>query len=773
MPGISAPRTGHRAGRSGSLRSSLLALALVPSLGLAAAWGYAAYLLRDAGERTALYAGSAVVAAVVLWSLVRGVRAARILPARLAGLHADTLAIAQHEIPQVVGRLQAGESVPTPPAWAPSRRVGDEVQQTADGLAAVRQAAVAAIVHQAQGREGTKKVFLNIARRTQILIHRQISMLDALEREHEEPELLRELFAVDHLATRMRRNAENLVILGGALPARRWRNAVPMVNVLRSAVSETENYSRVVVQGVPRTSLSGQAVADVIHLVAELIENGTTFSPPYTQVQVSAQEVPKGLAVEVEDRGLGMAEEEYERLNDYLANPPELDVSALGDDLRLGLFVVARLAARHDIQVTLRPSPYGGTRAVVLVPAVLLEQAGQPAALPGLPSGARVTRTPVPDLPGTGPEADLGEVDQELSGALAGVLGGLLGTNPAAGQGTGASDPGSDPVGGTGRTGATGGTGAEGVPPREVVAAQGFPALGAAPVPEPVPAPVPAPGPYGGVPAEELGAPDHVDSSVVIGELLARYPLGGARDDHDAAVNGGLPVGATIPGLPGAVVVARPTLPRPYDEATAEPGPDGARPTVAVDGTVDGTAGGPGTEASAPASAAAVTGVWEPPVGGADGSPAARVAPTHQRAEEDRLDHGPDGELRTPRVLPQRVRNASLAEQLREANVPGTAFGHPGTYGAPATAPASYGHPGPTGPGGAVGGGGGVGGGVGPYGQPGSYGPPADDLSPQRSRATMAAIQRGTRSARATTPDADAPAAPPAPAAPSAAKEQQ
>ena len=268
MPGISAPRTGHRAGRSGSLRSSLLALVLVPSLGLAAAWGYAAYLLRDAGNRTALVAGTAVVAVVLLVSLIRGVRAARALSARLAVLRTDTLALAQQEIPDVVGRLRAGEPVPTPPTWTPSRRVGDEVQQTSDGLAAVRQAAVAAIVHQAQGREGTKKVFLNIARRTQILIHRQISMLDALEREHEEPELLRELFAVDHLATRMRRNAENLVILGGALPARRWRNAVPMVNVLRSAVSETENYARVVVQGVPRASLSGQAVADVIHLVA-------------------------------------------------------------------------------------------------------------------------------------------------------------------------------------------------------------------------------------------------------------------------------------------------------------------------------------------------------------------------------------------------------------------------------------------------------------------------------------------------------------------------
>ncbi|MFJ8435242.1 sensor histidine kinase [Kitasatospora sp. NPDC094019] len=745
MPGISAPRTGHRAGRSGSLRSSLLALAVVPCLGLAAAWGYAAYLLRDAEERTALYVGSAVVAAVLLWSLVRGLRAARTLPGRLADLHAETLALAQHEIPQVVGRLQAGESVPTPPAWTPSRRIGDEVQQTADGLAAVRQAAVAAIVHQAQGREGTKKVFLNIARRTQILIHRQISMLDALEREHEEPELLRELFAVDHLATRMRRNAENLVILGGALPARRWRNAVPMVNVLRSAVSETENYSRVVVQGVPRTSLSGQAVADVIHLVAELIENGTTFSPPYTQVQVSAQEVPKGLAVEVEDRGLGMAEDEYERLNDYLANPPELDVSALGDDLRLGLFVVARLAARHDIQVTLRPSPYGGTRAVVLVPVPLLEQAGQPAALPGLPSGARVTRTPVPDLrPGGGADADaeLGEIDQELSGALAGVLGGLLGTRPGAGPGTApATGPGYEP-GHEQETAYGRGSGAH-----EVATAESLPALGAAPAPAFAPAPGADPVPYGDDPSGVLGGTaDRYDGSVVIGELLARYPQGGTRDENDPAVNGGLPVGSAIPGLPGAVVVARPSMPRPYDESADEPGPDPARPAE----------GGPGHDGPSAALAALAAATA---AAGATGAPA--PAPTHQRAEEAESEHGPDGELRTPRVLPQRVRNASLAEQLREANVPGTAFGHPGAHGRPG-APATTGRTGSEAPDGSDG-----------VGGAGTFGPAADDPSPQRSRATMAAIQRGTRTARATTPDADAPAAPPAPAAPSAAKEQQ
>ncbi len=711
MPGISAPRTGHRAGRSGSLRSSLLALVLVPSLGLAAAWGYAAYLLRDAGNRTALVAGTAVVAVVLLVSLIRGVRAARALSARLAVLRTDTLALAQQEIPDVVGRLRAGEPVPTPPTWTPSRRAGDEVQQTSDGLAAVRQAAVAAIVHQAQGREGTKKVFLNIARRTQILIHRQISMLDALEREHEEPELLRELFAVDHLATRMRRNAENLVILGGALPARRWRNAVPMVNVLRSAVSETENYARVVVQGVPRASLSGQAVADVIHLVAELIENGTTFSPPYTQVQVSAQEVPKGLAVEVEDRGLGMTEEEYERLNEYLANPPELDVSALGDDLRLGLFVVARLAARHDIQVTLRPSPYGGTRAVVLVPSVLLEQAEHPAAVPGLPSGARVTRTPVSEpRPSDG---DLGEVDEELSGALSGVLSGLLGggsAGPAAGADAAAA--------GAAAAAADGGTTAD-VAPGSVAS------------------------------GEE-------DGGVTIGELLGRQDggTGGAAPE-----NAGLPVGAEIPGLPGAVVVPRPALPRPYDlptDPSAEP-VAGLAPGL-VAGPVPGAAGDVGVHGGVP-------GPLADSAAGFDGVPADRSTPTHERPQEDHVEHGPDGELRTPRVLPQRVRNASLAEQLREANAPGGMIPSPSD---PAAPPSPYGA-------------------AAPYGAPAPHGTPAphgahaapsgprfgeaDAPSPARSRATMAAIQRGTRSARAAGSEPDAPAIAPQPAAASAPEE--
>ncbi|MGW3228226.1 sensor histidine kinase [Kitasatospora sp. NPDC001095] len=569
MPGIPARRTGHRAGRSGSLRGRLLSLALVPSLGLAAAWGYAVHLLRDSGQRTALLAGSAAVAAVVLISLFRGIRTAWTLSARLSDLRADTVALARQEIPEVVERLRAGEQVAAPTAWAPSRRGGDDLQQASEGLATARQAAVAAIIHQAQGREGTKKVFLNIARRTQILIHRQISMLDALEREHEDPELLRELFAVDHLATRMRRNAENLVILGGALPARRWRTAVPVVNVLRSAVSETESYSRVVVQGVPRVSLDGQAVADVIHLVAELIENGTTFSPPYTQVQVSAQEVPTGLAVEVEDRGLGMTEEEHRRLNDYLAAPPELDVSALGDDLRLGLFVVARLAARHDVRVSLRPSPYGGTRAVVLVPSALLERAGQPpqsAAVPGLPSGARITRVPASDArPGAGGgsagggsagDANVGDASAGDASAGGGFRPGVgSGAGPGAGAGVGsgsgwgsASGSSSGAGSGTGSGSEAGsGSGHDGLgrdPSGATAVGTGGRRDGGQAAPGPFGAPGAPAVPY----ATDGGGTGAVD--------VVRA---------DAPDNGGLPVGAEIPGLPGAVVVPRPVPPRMYD----------------------------------------------------------------------------------------------------------------------------------------------------------------------------------------------------------------
>ncbi|GAA2803568.1 hypothetical protein GCM10010441_30370 [Kitasatospora paracochleata] len=622
MPGIPAPKHGKSAGRSGSLRTSLLPLVLVPSVGLAVAWGYAGTLLLGTGHGTAMAIGSVLVAAVLVWSLTQGHRTARALTDRVEDLREQARAVAEAELPEVVRRLQAGELLPAPAPRGPRRPDADEVEQVAEALDAVRRTAVGAVVRQAHGREGTKKVFLNIARRTQVLIHRQINMLDALEREHEEPELLRELFAVDHLATRMRRNAENLVILGGALPARRWRNAVPVVNVLRSAVSETENYARVAVQGVPRVSLSGQAVADVIHLTAELIENGTTFSPPYTQVLVSAQEVPKGLAVEVEDRGLGMSEEEYERLNAYLADPPELDVAALGTDLRLGLFVVSRLAARHDIQVTLRPSPYGGTRAVVLLPAALLEQAEAPAGIPGLPFGARVS----------GPAGGAGG-----NPALSALIGGAV-ESEGHGPSVGASIPGL---------------------PGAVVAAFSFPRSTAEPV-------------------------DPLDDAVLDEALSVAFgPRAGAGTEP-------FEMGPAAPEAP-----VHQSAGEYRDEPVRDGGPALLGPSTLGPSTLDRMALDPMALDAA---------VLDAVVGHV--LPAAPLALGPSAA--DPAGPGTDGgdvELRTPPVLPKRIRNASLADQLRESA---------------AAAPR-------------------------PLPEPAA---PAEDRSPQRSRATMAAIQRGTRTAR-------------------------
>ena len=149
-------------------------------------------------------------------------------------------------------------------------------------------------------------MFLNIARRSQTLLHRQLALLDAMERRTTDPDDLEELFRIDHLATRMRRHAEDLVILAGSTPGRGWRNPVPIADVLRAAASEVEEYARINVTGLPDLALAGRAVSDVVHLLAELLENATIFSPPDTQVTLAGQVVPNGFAIEIEDRGLGM-----------------------------------------------------------------------------------------------------------------------------------------------------------------------------------------------------------------------------------------------------------------------------------------------------------------------------------------------------------------------------------------------------------------------------------------------------------------------------------
>ncbi len=208
-------------------------------------------------------------------------------------------------------------------------------------------------VEEASVRRGINEVFLNIARRSQTLLHRQLALLDKMERRETEPEELEDLYRVDHLATRMRRHAEDLVILAGAAPGRGWRNPVPVIDVVRGAISEVEDYKRVDIRGMQSSAVLGRAVGDVIHLLAELLENAASFSPPHTRVQVAGQVLPNGYAIEIEDRGLGMSAEAVEEANRKLLEPPDFDPA---DSARLGLFVVAQLANRHGIRVSLRPS---------------------------------------------------------------------------------------------------------------------------------------------------------------------------------------------------------------------------------------------------------------------------------------------------------------------------------------------------------------------------------------------------------------------------------
>lgn len=217
------------------------------------------------------------------------------------------------------------------------------------------------------------EIFVNLARRMQSLVHREIELLDDLEAKVEDPDLLKGLFTVDHLATRMRRQSESLAVLGGSASRRQWTRQVSMHEVLRAAIAEVEQYSRVKVVPPVEGVLRGGAVSDVIHLIAELVENATKFSAPRTTALLRAQLVAAGLAIEVEDRGLGMLPADQQRMNALLADPGRVDVDELLRDGRIGLYVVSTLARRHGIRVQLQNNIFGGTQAVVVLPRALLD----------------------------------------------------------------------------------------------------------------------------------------------------------------------------------------------------------------------------------------------------------------------------------------------------------------------------------------------------------------------------------------------------------------
>jgi Nitrate and nitrite sensing len=302
-------------------------------------------------------------------------------------------ALADERLPAVVSRLRRGEDVDVAAEAPPLalRTKTREVARIADAFGAMQRTAVEAAVGQAELRKGVSKVFRSLARRNQSLLQRQLRMLDAMERGTEDPDALAQLFRLDHLTTRMRRQAEGLIILSGAPPGRGWREPVPVVEVLRGAIGEIEDYARVDLITTHRDLVPGAAVTDVTHLLAELIENAALYSPPSTRVRVTAGPVASGFAVEIEDRGLGMPPETMAALNERLANPPEFD---LADSDQLGLLVVSLLAARHGIKVTLRGSPYGGISAVVLMPHDLVLE-DVPASLPFAASDSMVAGSAV------------------------------------------------------------------------------------------------------------------------------------------------------------------------------------------------------------------------------------------------------------------------------------------------------------------------------------------------------------------------------------------
>ncbi|MFF2851077.1 ATP-binding protein [Streptomyces sp. NPDC058001] len=401
-------REGGRHGRPGGrtaapplpethIRAQLVRIAVLPAVAVAlSACAAVLFTVRAAPVRTGpavwlvLTGAAAVTAAGLVIAAIAANRAARAVTDRLAALRRGSTRD-QADLRALVEALRRGDTPPRRRAPAPASAPadGDDFDVLAHELAKSHDTALTAVTQAAQlsgqaGSEQKVEVFVNLARRLQSLVHREISILDELENEVEDPELLKGLFHVDHLATRIRRHAENLAVLGGAVSRRQWSNPVSVHEVLRSAIAEVEQYSRVRLVPPIDGTVRGHAVADVVHLMAELVENATVFSAPHTQVLLRVNPVTSGLAVEVEDRGLGMPVAEQKRMNALLADPDQVNVASLLRDGRIGLLVVSQLAHRHGIVVRLQTNIYGGVQAVLVLPQDLLggDEEQPPAARP-------------------------------------------------------------------------------------------------------------------------------------------------------------------------------------------------------------------------------------------------------------------------------------------------------------------------------------------------------------------------------------------------------
>ncbi|MFI7354202.1 ATP-binding protein [Streptomyces avidinii] len=387
-----APSRHAVTGPGRQIRPQLVRAAVLPTLaaGLsgAAAVIFTLQLGGGAGERDArlwpVLTGCALLVIGALAAALLGAqRAAKAVRDRCEALRRSSVR-GRHELRTAADRLDRGETPARPVRGGPSSPAPggdpaglDEFWLLSQELRSAREQAHTTLLRLAgpaapSDSERKVEVFVNLARRLQSLVHREISLLDELEDTVEDPDLLKELFHVDHLATRIRRHAENLAVLGGAASRRQWTRPIDLSEVLRSSVAEVEQYTRVKVVPPAGGSVRGHAVADVVHLLAELVENATVFSAPDTDVVLRAERVTAGIAVEVEDRGLGMPAEEQHRMNALLGDPDQVSVRSLLADGRIGLFVVSALARRHGIAVELKSNIYGGVLAVLVLPQELL-----------------------------------------------------------------------------------------------------------------------------------------------------------------------------------------------------------------------------------------------------------------------------------------------------------------------------------------------------------------------------------------------------------------
>jgi signal transduction histidine kinase len=353
--------------------------------------------LQSEAKQEALISG-AIILLVLGVAVVGAFVVARSMIRSLRRLQQTAQDVAQKRLPELVRQLSDTDPQDVDTSV---ESIGinsrDEIGQVARAFDEVHSEAVRLAAEQALLRGNVNAMFTNLSRRSQGLIQRQLSLISELESREADPDQLSSLFKLDHLATRMRRNGENLLVLAGEEPGRRWTRPVPLVDVLRAAASEVEQYERIELTSVPSAEVTGRIVNDLVHLLAELLENATSFSSPQTKVRVTGHSLPDGrVLIEIHDTGIGLSPEDLADINERLASPPTVDVSV---SRRMGLFVVGRLSLRHGIRIQLRPSDSGGTTALVMLPVDVTQGgANQKAANP---AGARPQAERAPQSPPT------------------------------------------------------------------------------------------------------------------------------------------------------------------------------------------------------------------------------------------------------------------------------------------------------------------------------------------------------------------------------------